>query len=92
MSGPPLSHLCGVSRCHCKGASSTLLNIRTMRAALTIDVTHTSRAIALPLSMQITALGADLIQYFLQSSLHQMLNTKLILEYKLPRRKAFPLR
>ena len=92
MSGPPLSQLCGVSRCHCKRALSTLLNIRTMRAASTINVTHTSRAIALPLSMQITALGADLIQYFLQSSQHQMLNTKLILECKLPRRKVFPLR
>ena len=30
-----------------------------------MNVTHTSRVIALPLSMQITALGADLIQYFL---------------------------
>ena len=61
MSGSPLSQLCGISRCHCKGALSTLLNIRTMRVALTIVATHTSRAIALPLSMQITALGAYLI-------------------------------
>ena len=53
-----------------------------------MNVTHT---IPLPLSMQITALGAELIQYFLHPSQHQMLNTKLILVCKPPRHKAFPL-
>ena len=95
MSGLPcIIIFSGVSRCHCKGILSTLLNIRTLRAVSTMKVTHTSHAIALLCIQHANhCIGCtDSIQHFLQPSQHQMLNTKLILVWKPPRCKVIPLR
>ena len=43
-----------------KGAFSTLLIIRALRVASTMKVAHTACGIALPLSMQTTAVGAQI--------------------------------
>ena len=60
MSRPLLSLLSVVSSLHGKGALSTLIIIRALRVASTMKVTHTACAIALPLSMQTTAVGAQI--------------------------------
>ena len=67
MSGLPcIIIFSGVSRCNCKGTLSTLLNIRALRAASTMKVTHTSCAIALLYTQHaIHCIGCtDSIQHF----------------------------
>ena len=61
MSRPPLSLLPAVSSRHGKGALSTILIIRALRVASTMKVhARTTCAIALPLSMQTTAVGGQI--------------------------------
>ena len=60
MSGPPLSLLSAVSSHHGKGALNTLLIIRALRVVSKMKVAHTACAIALPISMQTTAVGAQI--------------------------------
>ena len=60
ISRPPLSLLSAVSSRHDKGELSTLLIIRAMRVASTMKVAHIACAIALPLSIQTIAVGAQI--------------------------------